>query len=92
MTADDSGEGVEREHGPLAGAAAGHNVVRRAAVEKGGREDAVLHVGELGIVIRCVHAVVEHLMAHGLHDLAQGLLDHGVLCRLAVLVDECDFH
>ena len=51
MTADDAGEAVQRQHGALAGAAAGDDVVRRAGVEQHRGQNAVLHVGQLGGVI-----------------------------------------
>ena len=92
VTADDAGEAVQRQHGALAGAAAGDDVVRRAGVEQHRGQNAVLHVGQLGGVIGGVHAVVVHGKAHRLHHLAQRLFHNGVLGGLAVFVDECDFH
>ena len=92
MAADDAGEAVEREHGALAGAAAGDDVVDGATVEQDGGKDAVLDVGELGGVLSGVHTIVVDGVAHGLDDLLECLLDDGVLGGLAVLVDEGDLH
>ena len=78
MSADDAGEGVEREHGAFAGAAAGDHIVCCLAVQKRCGKDAVLDIGELGSVVCGIHAVVEVLMSHRLCDLAQCLLDHGI--------------
>ena len=92
MAADDAGEAVQGQHGALAGAAAGDDVVGSAAVQQDGGEDAALHIGQLGGVIGGIHTVVDHLVAHRLHDLLQSGLDDAVLCGLTVLVDECDLH
>ena len=92
MAADDAGEAVQGQHGALAGAAAGDDVVGSAAVEQDGGEDAALHIGQLCGVIGSVHAVVDHLVAHRLYDLLQSGLDDAVLCGLTVLVDKCDLH
>ncbi len=56
MAADDAGEAVQGQHGALAGAAAGDDVVGSAAVEQDGGEDAALHIGQLCGVIGSVHA------------------------------------
>ncbi len=92
MAADDTGEAVQSQHGTLAGAAAGDDVIGRAAVEQDGGQNAALDIGQLGLVIGCVHAVVDYLVAHGLHHFFQGGFNDAVLGGLAVLVDECDLH
>ena len=46
----------------------------------------------LGGIIGCVHTVVDNLMAHRLHNLAQGGFDQGVVGGLAVFIDQCNFH
>ena len=92
VSADHAREAVEREHGALAGAAAGDDEVGGAGVQEGGGEDAVLHVGQgRGSFVR-VHAVVVDLEALGLDHGPEGVEDHGVLAVLAVLVDQCDAH
>ena len=92
MTAQHAGEGVAGEHGALAGAAAGHDVVGGTGVEQHGGKDAVLHVGEgLGVGVG-IHAIVKDGVAHGLDNLLKGSLDHGVLGVLRILVDQSDFH
>ena len=75
MAADDAGEAVQRQHGTLAGATAGDDVVCRAGVQQHSGQDAVLHVGQLGGIIGGVHAVVDDLVAHRLDDFAQGGFD-----------------
>ena len=92
VAADHPGEAVHGQHGPLAGAAAGDDIVRRAAVQQQRTQNAALDVGELGLVVGGVHAVVVYSVAHGLHHFFQRRQDNAVLCRLAVFVDECDFH
>ena len=92
MAAQNTGEGVAGEHGALAGAAAGHDIVGSAGVEQHGGKDAVLNVGErLGVGVS-IHTVVKDGVAHGLDNLLEGSLDHGVLGVLGVLVDESDLH
>ena len=92
MAAEHAGEGVAGEHGALAGAAAGHDIVGSAGVEQHGGKDAVLNVGErLGVGVG-IHTVVKDGVTHGLDDLLKGSLDHGVLGVLGVLVDESDLH
>ena len=92
MAAQHFGKGIAGQHGSLAGTAAGDHIVRRAAVQQDGPQDAALDVGELGLVVRGVHAVVVYGVAHGLHHFFQGRQDGAVLGRLAVLVDERDLH
>ena len=92
MAAQHAGEGVAGEHGALAGATAGHDVVGSAGVEQHGGQDAVLHIGEgLGVGVG-IHAIVKDGVAHGLDNLLKGSLDHGVLGVLRVLIDQSDFH
>ena len=59
---------------------------RRAA-----QENPELALG-LNIIVGGVHAVVDDLMAHRLHDLAQRGFDQCVLRSLAILIDQSDFH
>ena len=92
MAADNAGEAVQGQHGTLAGAAAGDDVIGCAAVQQDGGQNAALHIGQLCGVIGSVHAVVDHLVAHGLHHLFQGGFNDAVLGGLTVLVDECDLH
>ena len=70
MAADHAGEAVQGQHGTLAGAAAGDDEVGGAAVQQDGSQNAALHIGQAGRSVG-VHAVVDHFMAHGLHDLLQ---------------------
>jgi len=92
VAADDAGETVQCQHGALAGAAAGNNVVRSAAVQQDGSQNAALHIGQLCSIVGGVHPVVDHLMTHGLHHLFQGSFNDAVLGGLTVLVDKCDLH
>ena len=92
VTADHPGEAVARQHGALAGAAARHDVVCRASVEEDGGEEPALDIGQLRGVLRRIHPVIVHDVAHRLHDLPERGLDEAVLCRLAVFVDECNSH
>ena len=92
MAADDTGEAVQCQHSAFAGAAAGDDIVGRAGVQQHSGQDAVLHIGQLGGIIGGIHAVVDDLVAHRLHDLAQGCFNQGVLGGLTVFVDQCDFH
>ena len=92
MSAQHPGEGIAGQHGALAGAAAGDDVVGRAAVEQDACQQSALHIGQLARIIGGIHAVVEHLVAHGLHNLAQAGLDHAVFGRLAVFIQKRDFH
>ena len=92
MAADHARETVQREHGSLAGTAAGDDKIRRAAVQKDRRTDPVLYISQLSRVVRRVHTVIKHFMAHGLHDLLQCLINERVLCCLAVFIDKCDLH
>ena len=92
MAADDAGEAVQRQHGTFAGAATGDDIVGCAAVQQDGGQDAALHIGQLCLVVGSIHAVVDHLVAHGFHDLLQRCFDEAVLGSLAVFVDECDLH
>ena len=92
MAAQHPGEAVQSQHGALAGAAAGDHIIGGAAVEQDGGQDAVLDIGQLGLVVGGVHAVVDHLVAHGLHRLLEGGEDDAVLGGLAVFVDERDLH
>ena len=92
VAAQHAGEGVTGEHGALAGAAAGHDVVGSTGVQQHGGKDAVLHVGEgLGVGIG-IHAIVKDSVAHGLDNLLKGSLNHRVLGVLRVLIDQSDFH
>lgn len=54
-----------------------------------GGVEVLIHVGG---IIGCVHTIVDNLMAHRLHNLAQGGFDQGVLGGLAVFIDQCNFH
>ena len=92
MAADHAGKAVQCQHGTLAGTAAGDDVVGCAGIQQHSGQDAVLHVGQLGSVIGGVHAVVDDLVAHRFHDLAQGGFHQGALGGLAVFHDQCDFH
>ena len=92
VAAEHAGEAVAGQHGALAGAAAGDHIVGRAGGEQQGGQQAALDVGELALVLGGVHAVVDHGVTHGFHDLLQGGLDHGILGRLAVFVDERNTH
>ena len=60
MSADDTREGIECQHGAFAGSAACDHKVSSAGVQKNSCQNAVLHIGELGFVIGRVHAVVDH--------------------------------
>ena len=92
VAAQHAGEGVTGEHGALAGAAAGHDVVGSTGVQQHGGKDAVLHVGEgLGVGVG-IHTIVKDGVPHGLDNLLKGSLDHGVLGVLRVLIDQSDFH
>ena len=92
MAADHAGEAVQGQHGTLAGAAAGDDIIGCAAVQQDGSQNAALHIGQLGSIVGSVHAVVDHLVAHGFHYLFQGSFNDAVLGGLTVLVDECNFH
>ena len=92
MAAQHAGEGVAGEHGALAGAATGHDVVGSAGVEQHGGKNAVLHVGEgLGVGVG-IHAIVKDGVPHGLDNLLKGSLDHRVLGVLRVLINQSDLH
>ena len=92
MAAQHAREGVAGEHGALAGAAAGHDVVCSARVEQHGGKDAVLDVGEGSGALLGIHAIVKDGVTHGLDNLLKGSLDHGILGVLRVLVDQSDLH
>ena len=92
MAADHAGEAVQGQHGTLAGAATGDDVIGCAAVQQDGSQNAALHIGQLCSIVGGVHAVVDHLVAHGLHHLLQGSFNDAVLGGLTVLVDKCDLH
>ena len=92
MAADDTGEAVQRQHGTLAGAAAGDDIVGCAGVEQHSGQNTVLDIGQLGGILGGVHAVVDDLMAHRLDDLAQRGFDQCVLSSLTILIDQSDFH
>ena len=92
MAADHAGKAVQRQHGTLAGTAAGDNIIRCAGIQQHRCQNAVLHIGQLGGIIGCVHTIVDNLMAHRLHNLAQDGFDQGVLGGLAVFIDQCNFH
>ena len=92
VAAEHAGEAVAGQHGALAGAAAGHHVIRRAGFQQQGGQQARLDVGQLAGVVGGVHAVVDHGVAHGLHNLLQGGFNEAVLGSLAVFVDQGDTH
>ena len=75
-----------------ANAAAGDDEVGGTAVQQDGSQNAALHIGQLCSIVGGVHAVVDHLVAHGLHHLLQGGFNDAVLGGLTVLVDKCDLH
>ena len=92
MAADHTGEAVQCQHGTLAGAAAGDDIVGCAGVEQHSGQNTVLDIGQLGGILGGVHAVVDDLMAHRLDDLAQRGFDQCVLSSLTILIDQSDFH
>ena len=92
VPAQHPGEGIAGQHGALAGAAAGDNVVGRAAVEQDAGQQPALHIGQLAGIVGGIHAVVDHLVAHGFHNLAQAGFNHAVLGRLTVFIQKRDFH
>ena len=92
MTAENAREAVERKHRALARAAAGHDIIRRAGIEQDCRQNAVLHIGQLSLARRAVHAVVIHFMSHRGDDLLERRFDLCVLRRLAVFIDKCNTH
>ena len=92
MSAQHAREGIAGKHRALSGAAARYHIVGRSGIQQNGRQDSVLHVGELIFILRAVHAVVDNLMSHGLHNLFQNAFHKPVLRSLAVFIDQCDFH
>ena len=92
VATDHARETVARQHGALAGAAAGHDVVGSAAGQQQRGQQTALDISELAGVLGGIHTIVDDGVAHGFHDLLQGGLDHGVLSRLTVFVDQGDTH
>lgn len=90
MTAENAREAVERKHRALARAAAGHDIIRRTGIEQDCRQNAVLHIGQLSLARRAVHAVVIHFMSHRVTTFFERRLDLCVLRRLAVFIDKCN--
>ena len=67
MTADHAREAVHGQHGSLAGAAAGDHKVSRPTAKQDGTQDTTLDIGELSLIIRSIHSVIIHGMAHGFY-------------------------
>ena len=81
MAADHTGEAVECQHSALSGAASCDDIIACAGIQQSSCKDAVLHICELCLVIRRVHAVVLNFKSHGLHNFAEGLLNDPVLSQ-----------
>ena len=92
MAADDVREAVHGQHGAFARAAAGDDVVRSTGIQQDGAQNAHLHIGQLRLVLRGVHAVVVHDVTHRLDHLFERVEDQRVLGCLAVFVDERNTH
>jgi len=92
MAAENAGEGVTSKHCALACAAACDYKIASTGVKKDSGEDTDLNIGKLLLVLRGIHTVVKYLVTEGLYNTLESVADEGVLSRLAVFVDKCNFH
>ena len=92
MPAQHAGERVARQHRAFARSAACHDIIRRTRFQKQRRQKPRLHIRQLAFVLRRVHAVVHHFVAHRFNHLAQHTFNHRVFGSLTVLVDQRNFH
>ena len=92
MSAQHARETVAGQHGAFARAAAGHHIVGCAGFQQQGGQKARLDVGQLAGVISCIHAIVDHFVAHGFNHFLQGAFDQAVLGGLTVFINQSNTH